>query len=84
MAKLKKLRKKWWKGLSSAQRSKYIEKKVEVKRVIRLKRSLEKMRRYGDKYQCSECFHRKSKSCTDDMPNGCEDWFSGETGSVVV
>ena len=34
------------------------------------------MRGYEDKYKCSECFHRLTKSCTDDLVFGCEYWYS--------
>lgn len=40
----------------------------------RRQRTLAVMVKYADKYKCSECFHRKTKSCADDMPNGCEQW----------
>lgn len=68
--------------MSSEQQQKYIEKIIEAKRVKRMQRTLKKMRKFGDKYQCSECFHRKTKSCTDDLPNGCENYFNAKTGLI--
>ena len=52
-----------------------IQKKQEKARRRRLQRTLAIMPKYGDKYKCSACFHRKTKSCTDNMPNGCEYWI---------
>lgn len=75
MKKSKKLRRQWWKGLSSKEQAEYINKKMEQKAAKRLQRSLTIMRKYGNKYPCSKCFHRKTKSCTDDLPNGCEHWY---------
>jgi hypothetical protein len=69
-------RQKWWRRLAPEQQGKYIDKTVSMKAVKRRKRSLRRMKKYGDTYKCSECFHRKTKSCTDDMPNGCEHWFN--------
>lgn len=84
MAKSKKLRQKWWKELSDEDKAAYIDKKVLAKAIKRRKRSLRIMKNFGDKYSCKKCFHRLTKSCTDDLPNGCEFWWNPYKARVVI
>ena len=56
----------------------FIEKMVQLKSEKRLQNSVQIMKPYGDRYSCKTCFHHKSKSCTDILPQGCEDWTDGE------
>jgi hypothetical protein len=75
-------RQKWWRELKPEQQAVFINKKVKDKAVRRLKKTLRTMKKYGDLYACSECFHRKVGCCTDDMPNGCEYWFNPKSNKV--
>lgn len=76
LMKSKKGRQKWWRNLTNEEKAMYIETVQKRKAVKRRNKSLLKMKKYGDKYKCSECFHRKTGSCTDDLPCGCEFWFN--------
>lgn len=53
-----------------------IEKKRTAKEKAQRDRSIAVMKKYGDKYKCSECLHGKLKCCTDNLPNGCEYWYN--------
>ena len=80
--KSKKLRHRWWNSLTPEEQEKQIEKWQEKKAGKRKAKSLEIMSRTKHKYNCDGCFHRKTHSCTDDMPNGCEYWFD-PNGEIV-
>jgi hypothetical protein len=82
--KTKKQRQKWWKRQSPEEQTAFIEKKVLEKAIKRRKKSLRIMKKYGDKYSCKKCFHRATKSCTDDLPNGCEYWFNPNTKKTGI
>lgn len=78
--KSKKARRKWWNSLSSKEQNQYITKCKKAKNEKRRQKSLKVMKKHGDKYKCSECYHRKTESCTDDLPNGCEYWVNLDDG----
>jgi len=84
MGKKRKSRQKWWKKQSSEQKASFIDKKVLAKAIKRRKKSLKIMKKHGDKYLCSKCFHRATKSCTDDLPNGCEYWYNPNSSKTLV
>lgn len=65
-------------------KEKMIKEKQEQKAKERRIKSLRIMKPYGKKYKCTECFHRKSKSCTDNLPNGCEHWFNPKRGFAKI
>ena len=73
--KTKKQRQAWWKGLSPDQKSKYIDKKVEKKRLKRNKLMAKSMKAKGLKYNCAECIHRKTQNCTDITSVSCEYFY---------
>ncbi len=52
-----------------------IKHKQQYKAEQRRKKSLAIM---ADYHSCKDCFHRLSKSCKDDMPNGCIEWYDGD------
>jgi hypothetical protein len=72
----KKARREWWKSLTPEQKSEYLGKVVKKKSFKWREEHLRIMKKYGDKFKCSECFHRGNGSCTDDMPQGCPYWYS--------
>ncbi len=74
--KVKRERRRWWKNQSPEKQAAFIEKKILEKRDIRLQRTLETMKKWGNKYPCGECFHGLIKSCTYSLPNGCRHWFN--------
>jgi len=69
-------RQRWWRSLNPDQQFEYIEKIVLGKAIKRRQQSLRKMKKYGNKFSCETCFHRTTKACDDDLPNGCEWWYS--------
>ena len=79
MTKKKEERQKWWKGLTAQQQDGYIAKVCANKAIKRKKVSLRRMKKYDNKFSCSTCFHRKGASCTDNLPNGCEYWWSPDS-----
>ncbi len=82
--KSKQSRQKWWKKQSPEKQAAFIDKKVLAKAVTRRNKSLKIMKKFGNKYPCSKCFHRATKSCTDDLPNGCEYWFNPNSSKVGI
>lgn len=80
MNKTKKERQRWWRNLTPQQQFDYVERLVAEKAVSRREEALRTMKQYGDKFSCSTCFHRKTKSCTDDLPNGCQYYYNPITG----
>ena len=76
MNKTKQERQRWWFNLTPKQQVDYIEKLVDKKKIKRHKEALRTMRKYGDKFSCTTCFHRKIRSCEDDLPCGCGYWYS--------
>lgn len=73
-------RQRWWRSLTPQQQFDYVEKLVAGKAVLRCKESLRVMAKFGDKFKCSECFHRTTKACTDDLPCGCQWYWNPITG----
>jgi hypothetical protein len=82
--KSKRERQRWWNNLSPEEQNDFIERIVAQKSIFRRNRSLERMKKYGDKYPCSECFHRLTKSCTDHLPNGCEYWWMPNSRKIGI
>jgi len=76
IAKTKTKRRIWWLNLSEEEKAAYIEKVQKYKEINRENKTLALMVKYGQKFQCSFCFHRKTGSCVDNLPNGCQYWFS--------
>ena len=65
----------WWKALSPEQQDKYIKKRTDSKAARRRARSIATMKQNGLSYNCNECVHGKTRSCTDNLLNGCEYYF---------
>lgn len=74
--KSKRERQRWWKGLSGGQRAAYVDKVVVGKGEKRKQKSIKLIAKHPGKYKCSDCFHGLIKSCTDNLPNGCEYWYN--------
>lgn len=72
-------RQQWWASLSEDEKTAYIEGAQQRKAIKREDKTRATMVKYGQKYQCAECFHRKSGSCIDNLPNGCPHWFSPDS-----
>lgn len=73
---MKKYGKDWFKSLTALEKKDFIENKVKTKAAKRIKKSLNLMKDYGQKYACKNCFHGLCNSCTDNLPNGCEYYYS--------
>ncbi|KPL25615.1 MAG: hypothetical protein AMJ75_00455 [Phycisphaerae bacterium SM1_79] len=65
----------WWRGLTEAERSEQLDRWRDEKAYDRRLRSLEIMADV-DGFSCSDCYHRLVRCCLDDLPRGCEYWFS--------
>lgn len=74
-SKTKKQRQGWWNNLTLEQQEKQVIKWQAKKAEKRLENSVKFMRKIKEDFPCEKCFHRQSKSCTDDLPRGCEYWF---------
>lgn len=74
--KTKKQRRQWWNSLTPDEQAEKIKEWMARKAARRKAKSLREMSKIEGVFDCADCFHRKTKSCTDDMPNGCEYWFS--------
>ncbi|MFA5158792.1 MAG: hypothetical protein WC451_06470 [Patescibacteria group bacterium] len=72
MKKSKKTGQNWWKNLSPEEKDKYLQKKFEQKKHERYEKQLADKTIYGN---CEDCFHHKSKSCTEIFENGCKYWL---------
>ena len=66
-------RQEWWKTLSVEEQGDYINGRQKKKTEQRRKKSIELTR--GSDFTCRTCFHRKTGSCNDNLPNGCEYWY---------
>lgn len=75
-------RRKWWFSLTSDQQGEQIKKWRRKKAERRRKKSAKIMSKTKNRYKCDGCFHRKTKSCEDDMPHGCEYWFDPKSKIV--
>lgn len=70
--KSKKQRQNWWKNLTPEQQISFIDKKVAEKALKRQKKSIKLMKQHKIHHNCNFCLHRKTQSCTNNLPDGCE------------
>ena len=82
MRNTKKQRQRWWKNLSDEEKELYLKKIFKRKAIKRMSKSIRVMKNYIGKYKCSDCIHGKTKSCTDNLPNGCEYWFDPNSEKI--
>jgi hypothetical protein len=78
MMKSKKHRQAWWNGLSGNDQTAYLEKVQARKAEKRRQKSMKLMK--DQHYDCTDCIHGRTNSCTDNLPNGCEYYSSEITG----
>jgi len=57
-----------------------IERKQAAKAQRRRAYSLRLMRDYAGQYNCKDCIHGRTGSCTDRLPDGCEYFYDAATG----
>lgn len=69
-------RREWWYNLTPAQQAEQIEKWQAQKALKREAKSRRIMSKAEMIFECKECLHRKTRHCIDNLPNGCEYWFS--------
>ncbi|HDY90111.1 MAG TPA: hypothetical protein ENH82_18585 [bacterium] len=74
--KSKKERQQWWAELTPEQQAIHLERWQVGKATMRRSRSNEFMAKINVLFNCKKCFHNLTKSCTDNLPKGCEYWFS--------
>ena len=74
--KTKKQRQQWWADLTPDQQAVHLKRWQVGKSATRRARSIELMDKIHVLFSCKKCFHSKVKACTDNLPRGCEYWFS--------
>jgi len=77
----------WWENLPDTERQKYINSKVKAKQAFRNNRSIALMKPYAGQYNCKDCIHGKTGSCTDNLENGCEyfeDLITGRSARFLI
>ena len=74
-AETKAQRQEWWKKLTLEEQIDYVQKKGNEKARFRRARSIKLMADKPGQFSCRGCFHRKTQSCEDNLPNGCEYWY---------
>jgi len=74
----KKQRRKWWDNQTPEQKDVYLKAIFLKKAENRRNKTLTTMAKYGNKYSCDTCLHKKTGSCDADYPQGCEDWTDGD------
>ncbi len=62
---------KWWYSLTPEQQSKFVDKKVEEKRIKRNRLMAKSMIRLKLSFDCRKCIHCLTKNCTDRPKRGC-------------
>jgi hypothetical protein len=58
----------------------FIEQKNKKKSIERRNYSLRLMQDYPGEYNCKECIHGITGSCTDNLPSGCQLFYDTRTG----
>ena len=80
-------RQEWWDSLSLEQKMEYSISKKQKKEDDRRDRSIRLMSQFTERFDCKDCIHRLTMSCTDYMPNGCEyfdDLINNRTAPLSV
>jgi len=73
-------RRKWYHNQSPEQKSAFIKKTMQAKADRRRNRSIALMKNHEGEYDCKDCIHGKTKSCTDKLKNGCEYYYNADNG----
>jgi hypothetical protein len=68
----------WFRGLTPEQQEKRIEVLCQKKAELRIQKDLGLMAKYGQRFACFKCLHRKTGSCLQEMPCGCSDFYDQE------
>jgi hypothetical protein len=68
----------WFRGLTPEQQEERIAALCQKKAELRIQRDLELMAKYGQRFACFKCLHRKTGSCLQEMPCGCSDFYDQE------
>ena len=82
---------KWFRSLTPEQQAAYMSKKTAEKdaqkSIFRRNRSIALMKPHAGQYNCKDCIHGKSGSCTDNLENGCEyfeDLITGRSARFLI
>lgn len=68
-------RQKWWADLTEQQKDEYLTEKQELKHQKNITKAIGLMEQKNLKFDCLQCFHHKTHSCTDNLPNGCQSFY---------
>ena len=68
-------RQQWWSLLTPKQQDRYLKKAMLSKVKKRRQRSINIMNRLNKTNDCKLCIHGVTKSCTSDLPRGCEYFY---------
>lgn len=80
--KSKKQRQQWWADQTPDQQAVHLTRWQKVKSATRRTRSNEFMAKINILFSCKKCFHGLTKSCTDNLPRGCEYWFNPKSDII--
>ena len=68
-------RRQWWSLLTPKKQDEYIKKLMVGKSKRRKQQSINLMNRLNKTNDCKECIHGVTRSCTSDLPRGCEYFY---------
>lgn len=61
----------WFENLTPEEKQAFVYRSKQKKADERRDLHIKLMSQFSEKFDCKDCIHRKTMSCTDLMPNGC-------------